>query len=270
MTTFTIDAENSITAFPTPDHAEAAVGTGAQPFTSQQHLAELAAAWPAERLLAIWNSFAGVAGFGADLKPVQKFTDRKTAIKRIWTAIQKLATVPQTSEAAAETAAPKASTAKPAAEPEKPKAQRKATGGALRGPESTDLRRQENGAEHCLANGDVLCRGATDARNRRPHEARLGHFCQAPKGFTQVKGGTIWDEMGRYRKTPIRNPHLNQKFGRNRLDLPFQPSRVPLMPRFLWRTRGEWRYLAREKCPNPELNQRVRRRSEQIPESDRR
>jgi hypothetical protein len=130
MTTFTIDAENSITAFPTPDHAEAAVGTGAQPFTSQQHLAELAAAWPAERLLAIWNSFAGVAGFGADLKPVQKFTDRKTAIKRIWTAIQKLATVPQTSEAAAETAAPKASAAKSAAEPEKPKAQRKAKGGA--------------------------------------------------------------------------------------------------------------------------------------------
>jgi hypothetical protein len=130
MTTFTIDAENNITAFPTPDHAETAVGAGAQPFTSQQQLGELAATWPAERLLAIWNSFAGVAGFGADLKPVQKFTDRKTAIKRIWTAIQKLAAVPQTSEAAAETAAPKASTAKPAAEPEKPKAERKATGGA--------------------------------------------------------------------------------------------------------------------------------------------
>jgi len=88
MTTFTIDAENNITAFSTPDHAEAVVGAGAQPFTSQQQLAELAAAWPAERLLAIWNSFAGVAGFGADLKPVQKFTDRKTAIKRISTGRQ--------------------------------------------------------------------------------------------------------------------------------------------------------------------------------------
>jgi Protein of unknown function (DUF3489) len=88
----------------------------------------LAAAWPAERLLAIWNSFAGVAGFGADLKPVEKFTDRKTAIKRIWTAIQKLAEaegpVPQTGEAAAETA-PKAS-----AEPKKPKATTKAKGRA--------------------------------------------------------------------------------------------------------------------------------------------
>jgi hypothetical protein len=134
MTTFTIDAENSITAFPTPDLAEAAVGTGAQPFNSQQQLAELAATWPAERLLAIWNSFAGVAGFGADLKPVQKFTDRKTAIKRIWTAIQKLAEaearVPQTSEALAETAAPQGSAARPAAEQEKPKAAKKAKGGA--------------------------------------------------------------------------------------------------------------------------------------------
>jgi hypothetical protein len=129
MTTFTINAENNITAFPTPDHAEAAVGAGAQPFTSQQQLAELGATWPVERLVGIWNSFAGVAGFGADLKPVQKFTDRKTAIKRIWTAIQKLAAVPQTSEAAAETAVPKASD-KPAAEPTEPKAAKKAKGGA--------------------------------------------------------------------------------------------------------------------------------------------
>jgi Protein of unknown function (DUF3489) len=90
MTTFTINAENTITAFPTPDLAESAVGTGEQSFNSEGQLAELAAAWPAERLVQIWNSFAGVAGFGAELKPIKKFTDRKTAIKRIWTAIQKL------------------------------------------------------------------------------------------------------------------------------------------------------------------------------------
>jgi hypothetical protein len=42
MKTFTIDNDNNITAFPTPDHAEAAVGAGAQPFTSQKQLAELA------------------------------------------------------------------------------------------------------------------------------------------------------------------------------------------------------------------------------------
>src|ERR1035437_1731207 len=66
MTTFTIDTDNNITAFPTQDHAEAAVGTGAQAFTSQKELAELAAAWPAERLVAIWNSLPGVT-------PVKRF-----------------------------------------------------------------------------------------------------------------------------------------------------------------------------------------------------
>ena len=90
MTTFTINAENTITVFPTPDQAESAAGAGEQPFHSEGQLAELAAAWPADRLVQIWNSFAGVAGFGADLKPVKKFTDRKTAVKRIWAAIQKL------------------------------------------------------------------------------------------------------------------------------------------------------------------------------------
>ena len=50
MKTFTIDDDSNISVFPTPEHAEAAVGTGSQPFTSQTQLAELAFAWPAERL----------------------------------------------------------------------------------------------------------------------------------------------------------------------------------------------------------------------------
>jgi hypothetical protein len=53
MKTFTIDSDNNITAFPTPDHAEAAVGAGSQPFTSQKQLAKLAAACPAGRLVEI-------------------------------------------------------------------------------------------------------------------------------------------------------------------------------------------------------------------------
>ena len=39
MTTFTIDADNNITAFPTPDLAACAVGAGAQLFGSQEELA---------------------------------------------------------------------------------------------------------------------------------------------------------------------------------------------------------------------------------------
>jgi hypothetical protein len=46
-------------------------------------LAELVAAWPAERLVAIWNSLPGVA-------PVKKFKDRTTAATRIWKNIQNL------------------------------------------------------------------------------------------------------------------------------------------------------------------------------------
>ncbi|MGD0870245.1 MAG: DUF3489 domain-containing protein [Bryobacteraceae bacterium] len=106
MTTFTIDNDNNITAFPTADQAEAAVGAGALPFTSQKELAELASAWPAERLVAIWTSLPGV-------KPVESFKSAKAAISRIWGRIQKLGEAAQ-----------------PEAEPAKPNAHKKAKGGA--------------------------------------------------------------------------------------------------------------------------------------------
>jgi len=83
MKTFAIDDDNNITAFPTPDHAEAAVGAGFQPFTSQNQLAQLASAWPAERLVEIWNSLPGV-------KPVKGFKSAKLAAGRIWSQIQTL------------------------------------------------------------------------------------------------------------------------------------------------------------------------------------
>jgi len=59
--TFTIDTENNITAFATPEEAAAASTTPFDSFTSQQELAELGASWPAERFLAIWNSLPGVS-----------------------------------------------------------------------------------------------------------------------------------------------------------------------------------------------------------------
>ena len=42
------------------------------------------------RFVTVWNSFAGVAGFGADLKPVKKFENRDKAVARIWKALQRL------------------------------------------------------------------------------------------------------------------------------------------------------------------------------------
>ncbi len=89
MTTFAIDTDNTITAYP----AGEAIPEDQARFTSEKQLAKLTADWPAERLVEVWNSFAGVPPFG-DLKPVKKFTDRKTAVARIWRAIQALTPAP--------------------------------------------------------------------------------------------------------------------------------------------------------------------------------
>src|SRR3990172_938152 len=83
MTTFTIDSENNITAFASYKEAKTSGQEDAVIFTTEDELAKLAAHWPTHRLVDIWNSLTGVT-------PVKKFTDRKTAIGRIWKAIQSL------------------------------------------------------------------------------------------------------------------------------------------------------------------------------------
>jgi hypothetical protein len=83
MKTFTIDNDNNITAHGTPEEAAAATTTPFDSFANQRELADLAAQWPADRLLAVWNSLPGVT-------PVKKFKDRKTAISRIWARIEGL------------------------------------------------------------------------------------------------------------------------------------------------------------------------------------
>jgi hypothetical protein len=80
--------------------------TPSQSFASEKELEELAAAWPAERLVAVWNSLLGV-------KPVKGFKSNNAAASRIWERIQRLGEAAQ-----------------PEAEPAKPKAERKAKGGA--------------------------------------------------------------------------------------------------------------------------------------------
>ena len=79
MITFTIDTENCITAY----WAEPADATDCEVFASEKALASLSATWPATRLVEIWNSLTGVV-------PVKKFTDRKSAVTRIWKQIQHL------------------------------------------------------------------------------------------------------------------------------------------------------------------------------------
>jgi hypothetical protein len=99
MKTFTIDAENNISAFATPEEAAATTATPFDTFGNQKELVSLVGQWPVERLVAIWNSLPGV-------KAVQTFKTPKLAVSRIWEQVQSLGETP------------------------KPKAQRKAKGSA--------------------------------------------------------------------------------------------------------------------------------------------
>ena len=54
---------------------------GRELFASKEDLESLVVKWPGKRLVEFWNEIPGV-------KPVRKFTDRKTAIRRIWNALQ--------------------------------------------------------------------------------------------------------------------------------------------------------------------------------------
>jgi hypothetical protein len=87
MKTFTIDAENNISAFATPDEAAATTATPFDTFASQKELLSLVAQWPAERLVALWNSLAGVT-------PVKSVKTTKVAASRIWERIQSLGEAP--------------------------------------------------------------------------------------------------------------------------------------------------------------------------------
>ena len=94
MKTFIIDSHNSISVFASKKEAAAASAMPFDPFTSQDELAELAAAWPMSRLVELWNGIPGVTA-------VTKFTNRKVATERIWKAIQSLGVTAPKPEAAA-------------------------------------------------------------------------------------------------------------------------------------------------------------------------
>jgi hypothetical protein len=55
--------------------------TDAMTFSSERELSLRTAGWPGSRLVQIWNRLSHV-------NPVRKFTDRRTAIRRIWRAVQ--------------------------------------------------------------------------------------------------------------------------------------------------------------------------------------
>jgi hypothetical protein len=83
MNTFTIDAENKITAYPNAADATEC-NPDLAPFDSQAALAKLSANWPMSRFVEIWNSIPGNT-------EVKKLGERKKAAARVWKAIQSLA-----------------------------------------------------------------------------------------------------------------------------------------------------------------------------------
>jgi hypothetical protein len=119
LNTYYIDSDNCLsveTDLTLDPNVQTAEGT----FTTQEDLATMTKDWPASRLVEVWNSFAGAPPFG-DLKEVRRFTDRKSAVARIWQAAQRLGEEVE-KEAAAEPA--------PAAKPKKAKAAPTAAKGA--------------------------------------------------------------------------------------------------------------------------------------------
>jgi len=119
LNTYYIDSDNCLsveTDLTLDPNVQTAEGT----FTTQEDLATMTKDWPASRLVEVWNSFAGAPPFG-DLKEVRRFTDRKSAVARIWNAAQRLGEEVE-KEAAAEPA--------PAAKPKKAKAAPTAAKGA--------------------------------------------------------------------------------------------------------------------------------------------
>ena len=155
MTTFTIDSDNSITAFPSLEEAQAAGLAGAEYFSSPEELTQLAASWPiagtrgrgSSKLRELLNSLPGVP-------PTQKFPDRQTALAKIWQAAQAL-TPPNGAQAAHGTPKPrgsrkKATPAKKTAPARKgakkaPKGGKEARDGSKKA-EVLDLMRRKQGA----------------------------------------------------------------------------------------------------------------------------
>ena len=80
---FLLTAKDAIIAFSTEPDARRAMADGDGLFASPDDLTQITADWPSARLVQLWNRIPGVA-------PIKKFTDRPTALKRIWAAIQVL------------------------------------------------------------------------------------------------------------------------------------------------------------------------------------
>jgi hypothetical protein len=89
MPFYSIDADSNLAVHPDKDAAIKEAGAAGAAFATEAELSEATALWPASHLVDVWNGFAGAPPF-AELKEVKRFTDRKSAVTRIWTVAQRL------------------------------------------------------------------------------------------------------------------------------------------------------------------------------------
>ena len=78
MKVFSINADNKVAVFSSEQQVPEEAAK--ERFRTVEELAQLAQNWPTARLLDIWNRLPGI-------EPVRKFTDRNTAVRRIWKAL---------------------------------------------------------------------------------------------------------------------------------------------------------------------------------------
>jgi hypothetical protein len=89
MPIYSIDTENNLAVHPDKEAAIKEAGATGAVFATEAQLSAATALWPTSRLVEVWNGFAGAPPF-AELKEVKRFTDRKSAVTRIWAAAQRL------------------------------------------------------------------------------------------------------------------------------------------------------------------------------------
>jgi Protein of unknown function (DUF3489) len=177
MKVFTIENEtNNIMAHATVKEAEAV--ENAVSFRSEAALTKLAADWPAARLVDIWNTLPGVT-------PVKKFTNRNTAVRRIWAQIQNLG---ESAPAVAPTPSVAANVAPPAADvaPAKGKARKEPAAGttAKEGRKSREASKTESVLALLRREGGVTAEELMSTTGWQAHSVR---------GFLS---GTIRKKMG--------------------------------------------------------------------------
>ena len=170
--TYIIDADNCLSA---ESEAPAAIEGGAS-FTSQEELADATKDWPASRLVEVWNSFAGAPPFG-DLKEVKRFTDRKTAIARIWNAAESLGADMEHILGSKESATPAPAPA-PAAKPKKAKAAPTAAKGAPKKAKATRGATAKDGATGAKAPRDGSKTAQVVAMLQRKNGATLAEIME--------------------------------------------------------------------------------------------